>query len=143
MEKSPTITENFPTLPLKLSSVSQWGEWYDTFQTVCESQLVWHKVDPEIVSNATNDCFLSPVMMTAVECFDLFCAKAQDKMTDVDPTKKTSLDFYYNDFKRKRETVAVKQSRLHAVRGSLAKVADCVLHHLGIQATRTDKSLIT
>ncbi|KAG6125831.1 hypothetical protein E4U28_000786, partial [Claviceps purpurea] len=74
--------------------------------------LVWHKVDPEIVSNATNDCFLSPVMMTAVECFDLFCAKAQDKTTNVDPTKKTSLDFYYNDFKRKRETVAVKQSRL-------------------------------
>ncbi|KAG6176913.1 hypothetical protein E4U10_000377 [Claviceps purpurea] len=133
MEKSPTITENFSTLPFKLSSVSQWGE----------CQLVWHKVDPEIVSNATNDCFLSPVMMTAVECFDLFCAKAQDKMTDVDPTKKTSLDFYYNDFKRKRETVAVKQSRLHAVRGSLAKVADCVLHHVGIQATRTDKILIT
>ncbi|KAG6161469.1 hypothetical protein E4U24_000716 [Claviceps purpurea] len=37
--------------------------------------------------------------MTAEKCFDLYCAKAQDKMTDVDPTKKTSLDFCYNKFK--------------------------------------------
>ncbi|KAG6114195.1 hypothetical protein E4U13_003468 [Claviceps humidiphila] len=105
MDKSTSSTDKFATLSFKLSSVSHWGEWYDTLQTVCESQLVWHKVDQEIETTNENDFFVSPVMMTEEECFESFCATTKDKMTDVDPNRKTALDCYYTEFKAKRDIV--------------------------------------
>ncbi|KAG6287007.1 hypothetical protein E4U09_006407, partial [Claviceps aff. purpurea] len=124
MDKSTSKTDNFPTLSFKLSSVSQWSEWYDTLQTVCDTQLVWHKVDPDIETTNENDFFVTPVMMSAEECFEMFCAKTKDKMTDVDPNRQTALNHYYNEFKAKRDIVKVKQSRLHAVRGWIGTTID-------------------
>ncbi|KAG5947334.1 hypothetical protein E4U60_003187, partial [Claviceps pazoutovae] len=136
MDRSTFNTENFPTLSFKLSSMSHWGEWYDTLQTVCDSQLVWHKVDPEIESTKENDFFVTPVMMTADQCFDAFCAKTKDKMTDEDPIRKTALDYYYNEFRAKRDTVKVKQSRLHAVRLWIATTVDPNVHMITIRDIR-------
>ncbi|KAG6200649.1 hypothetical protein E4U50_007006 [Claviceps purpurea] len=129
-------SNNFPTLSFKLSSVSHWGEWYDTLQAVCDSRLVWHKVDPEIPSTKENDFFVTPVMMTAEECFDVFCAKTKDKMADEYPNRKTALDYYYSEFEAKRDIVMVKQSRLHAVRGWIATTVDPNVHRIAIREIR-------
>ncbi|KAG6199118.1 hypothetical protein E4U35_006842 [Claviceps purpurea] len=129
-------SNNFPTLSFKLSSVSHWGEWYDTLQTVCDSQLVWHKVDPEIPSTKENDFFVTPVMMTAEECFEVFCAQTKDKVADEYPNRKTALDYYYNEFEAKRDIVMVKQSRLHAVRGWIATTVDPNVHRIAIREIR-------
>ncbi|KAG5956865.1 hypothetical protein E4U58_006353 [Claviceps cyperi] len=136
MDRSTSNTENFPTLSFQLSSVSQWGEWYYTLQTFCESQLVWHKVDPKIGSTNENDFFLPPAMMTADQCFDTFCANTKDKMTDEEPTRKTALDHYYNEFRVKRENVKVKQSRLHTVRRWIATTVDPSVHMITIRDIR-------
>ncbi|KAG6308935.1 hypothetical protein E4U44_007395 [Claviceps purpurea] len=129
-------SNNFPTLSFKLSSVSHWGEWYDTLQTVCDSQLVWHKVDPEIPSTKENDFFVTPVMMTPEECFEVFCAQTKDKVADEYPNRKTALDYYYNEFEAKRDIVMVKQSRLHAVRGWIATTVDPNVHRIAIREIR-------
>ncbi|KAG6045256.1 hypothetical protein E4U39_002576, partial [Claviceps sp. Clav50 group G5] len=136
MDRSTFNADNYPTLSFKLSSVSHWGEWYDTLQTVCESQLVWHKVDPGIKSTNETDFFVAPTMMSAEECFDLFCAKTKDKMTDHDPNRKTALDYYYSEFRVKRENVKVKQSRLHAVRRWIATTVDPNVHRIAIRDIR-------
>ncbi|KAG6196779.1 hypothetical protein E4U10_000682 [Claviceps purpurea] len=129
MDKSTSSTDNFPTLSFKLSS------------TVCDSQLVWHKVDPATPSTNENDFFMTPVMMTAEECFEVFCAKTKDNittvtMTDQDPNRKTALDYYYNEFRAKRDIVKVKQSRLHAVRGWIATTVDPNVHKVAIRDIR-------
>ncbi|KAG6127845.1 hypothetical protein E4U28_008465 [Claviceps purpurea] len=129
-------SNNFPTLSFKLSSVSHWGEWYDTLQTVCDSRLVWHKVDPEIPSTKENDFFVTPVMMTPEECFEVFCAQTKDKVADEYPNRKTALDYYYNEFEAKRDIVMVKQSRLHAVRGWIATTVDPNVHRIAIREIR-------
>ncbi|KAG6295457.1 hypothetical protein E4U46_004454 [Claviceps purpurea] len=141
MDKSTSSTDNFPTLSFKLSSVSHWGERYDTLQTVRDSQSVWHKVDPATPSTNENDFFMTPVMMTAEECFEVFCAKTKDNittvtMTDQDPNRKTALDYYYNEFRAKRDIVKVKQSRLHAVRGWIATTVDPNVHRIAIRDIR-------
>ncbi|KAG6089236.1 hypothetical protein E4U15_003618 [Claviceps sp. LM218 group G6] len=77
MDKSTSNTDNFPTLSFKLSSVSHWGEWYDTLQTGLRQP-----------------------------------------------------------FKAKRDIVKVKQSRLHAVRGSIATTVDPNVHKIAIRDIR-------
>ncbi|KAG6060655.1 hypothetical protein E4U32_003346 [Claviceps aff. humidiphila group G2b] len=57
-------------------------------------------------------------------------------MTDVDPNRKTALDYYYTEFKAKRDIVKVKQSRLHAVRGWIATTIDPNVHKIAIRDIR-------
>ncbi|KAG6108522.1 hypothetical protein E4U13_006405 [Claviceps humidiphila] len=138
MDRSTSNTDNFPTLSLKLSSMSHWGEWYDTLQTVCDSRLVWHKVDPETPSTSKNDFFMTPVMMSAEECFEVFCAKTKDNMTDQDLNRNMALEYYYIDFRVKRDIVKVKQSRLHAVRQWIATTVDPNVYRIAHREIRKE-----
>ncbi|KAG6302535.1 hypothetical protein E4U45_002713 [Claviceps purpurea] len=57
-------------------------------------------------------------------------------MTDQDPNRKTALDYYYNEFRAKRDIVKVKQSRLHAVRGWIGTTIDPNVHKIAIRDIR-------
>ncbi|CCE30649.1 uncharacterized protein CPUR_04498 [Claviceps purpurea 20.1] len=57
-------------------------------------------------------------------------------MTDQDPNRKTALDYYYDEFRAKRDIVKVKQSRLHAVRGWIATTVDPNVHKVAIRDIR-------
>ncbi|KAG6204898.1 hypothetical protein E4U35_003003 [Claviceps purpurea] len=57
-------------------------------------------------------------------------------MTDQDPNRETALDYYYNEFRAKRDIVKVKQSRLHAFRGWIATTVDPNVHKVAIRDIR-------
>ncbi|KAG6079099.1 hypothetical protein E4U15_003974 [Claviceps sp. LM218 group G6] len=81
---------------------------------------------------------MTPVMMSAEECFEIFCAKTEDNMTDQDLNRNTALEYYYNDLWVKRDTVKVKQSRLHAVRRWIATTVDPNVHKIAIREIRKE-----
>ncbi|KAG6024462.1 hypothetical protein E4U19_003675, partial [Claviceps sp. Clav32 group G5] len=91
-----------------------WDAWYDALKMVCEGQSCWEKVDPDIPSSMENDYFLSPPLLTEIECYEAFMREVT--MADRNPSTKDSFNYYLSIRNQKGRVVQIRQSKLAAVR---------------------------
>ncbi|KAG6282552.1 hypothetical protein E4U46_008201, partial [Claviceps purpurea] len=116
LSKLPKVEENelFPKLPFKLSNVMHWDTWFEALKMVCEGQSCWEKVNPDIPSSMDNDYFLSPRIITEIECYETFMREVS--MIDISPKSKDSLEYYLSIRNQRTKVVQVRQSKMAAVR---------------------------